>query len=70
MEELKKKEFKLSDEELSNPKYRKGWPGQLVFPPGNDHTNGMLSGYYKAGRYVGVRGAHMQYLNNLRQRKK
>ncbi len=57
--------FKLSDEELSNPKFRKGFPGRLYspYPQSWDknapypHSNYKpeLSSYYKAGRHIGIR---------------
>lgn len=72
-EEKIKPAFRLSDEELANPKFRKGYPGRLyrvypkswdkeaTTPHGNYKEN--LSSYYKAGRFLGLRGELMSAIN-------
>jgi hypothetical protein len=76
-EETKKefKVFKLSEEELTNLKYRRGYPGLLmnIYPPrskeelpnphGNYKVN--LASYYRQGKYVSVREDLMSALNAL-----
>lgn len=76
MNEEEKKVFKLSDEELSNPSYRKGWPGYMTIAYPNhfvektkkpkvaphDNYKPWLSSYYRAGRYVAIRDELMSTL--------
>lgn len=66
--------FKLPQEDLENPKYRKGYPGRLhtVYARSWDKEavephplfNAGLASYYKAGRMVGLRNELMSILNN------
>ena len=70
-----RKPFKLTDEELANPKFRKGFKGYLHTSYPNTLTwkqdaimphpnyDPLLSSYYKAGRYVGIREELMSGLN-------
>ena len=69
-----KKPFRLSEEELADPKLRKGYPGRAYYPrismeegftelPKNYKPS--LAGYYKAGRYVGMRGHYADALRAL-----
>lgn len=83
-EELEKKVFKLSDEELANPTYRKGWPGYMTIAYPNhfvekakkprvaphDNYQPWLSSYYRAGRYVAIRGELMAALTTSSKQKK
>ena len=65
--------FKLTDEELANPKLRKGYPGRLrtayhqswdkEAPSPHEKFNYELASFYKAGQYVGLRGELMDALN-------
>lgn len=68
-----KRPFKLTEEELTNPKLRKGWPGQMMisYPNHYDkereapHKNYQpwLSSYFRAGKYVAIRDGLMRTLN-------
>ena len=62
----------MTEKDLNNPKYRKGYTGRLYtpYPPSWDkkktdiHPNFKyeLASYYRAGQYVGLRGELMTAL--------
>lgn len=84
MNEEVKKVFTLSEEELTNPTYRKGWPGYMTIAYPNhfvdktkkprvaphDNYQPWLSSYYRAGRYVAIRGELMSILTTTGLAKK
>ena len=80
MEEIEKKVFKLSEEELANPLYRKGWPGYMTIAYANhydkkreaphDNYQPWLSSYFRAGRYVAIRDGLMNTLTATLKKKK
>lgn len=76
-EQVKEKTvFKLSDVDLANPVYRKGYPGRLrvCYPDTTNwarhmivpHPNAKLElgAFYKAGSIKSIRGFLMESLNN------
>ena len=85
MTEEVRKVFKLSDEELTNPTYRKGWPGYMTIAYPNhvvdktrktqvvaphDNYQPWLSSYYRAGKYVAIRDGLMSTLTATIGKKK
>lgn len=64
--------FTLPAQELANPKFRKGYAGYLESPRSNadlevhpPNYKPDLASYYRAGRYVGMRGGLTKALNAL-----
>jgi hypothetical protein len=54
------------ESELTKKAFRKGYPGHLKSTaPEHENRKNNLSSYYRAGRYVGIRGHLMEALNAL-----